>query len=490
MKIKRLLFYYAFAPLLVSAGITGCAQSGGYEGIPERVPFDPAKTIVFSDFSPKEGSVRTLVFIDGQNFGTDLSRIKVYIGGEPAPVIGSDGNTIVAMVPRRANEGSVRVEMLNVDDTVFLEYEFEDKISIAISTQVGTLTGKVDPATGQSSRIDGTLEEAEFQAPWWLELTRNNLGQKVLLVHDGISTGNFGHFQSLREINLETEMVRTLFTQGQAGIYQGLSIAMDPAKDTLFAINDNGNANWNDRYAMPAIYYAIRSEDFQKPRPYQYGQCCYSAVWFTDGTFYYNTYLNGMLLKGRGVFNEEYGMWDGEELFSTWGGANRSGHQYMIKHPNEDYIYVTGNTNGVRKVPYDKTAHTLINSVTLVAGDQNWGAGYAPGTGSTARFNYTRQGVFVKNEDYVKDGKPELYDFYFCDQLNHCIWKLTPEGTATLFAGRGSQGLQTSYNGMIDGEAIKDAQFYQPTGIAYDEDTGIFYIADRLNRRIRTLADE
>lgn len=484
MRIKRLLFSYAAASLFVGAGITACTQSGGYEGVPERVPFDPGKQIVFSDFSPKEGSVRTLVFFDGQNFGTDLSRIKVYIGGQSAPVIGADGKTIIAMVPRRANEGTVMVEMLNEDGTVFKEHTFDEKISIAISTQVGTLTGKIDPVTNQSSRIDGTFEEAEFQGPWWLELTRNNYGEKILLVHDGDGEGRL---QSVREVNLETRMVRTLFTKSAAGISISLSIGMDPTQDTLFVMNDHGKGNWIDRYSIPAIYYALRTEEFQKPRPYQYAVTCYSSIWFTDGTFYHNTWNDAMLIRGRSVFNEEKGMWDGEMLFSTW-GAPGQGHQFLIKHPTENFMYVTGRGNGVRKVPYDKANKTPVNNVTLVAGDQERGVGFVDGTGSTARFDFTRQGVFVKNKDYA--GRADEYDFYVADQWNHAIRKITPEGVVTLIAGRGSQGLSTAKDGMIDGEAIKLARFNRPTGIAYDEETGIFYIADHQNKRIRTLSEE
>ncbi len=291
----------------------------------------------------------------------------------------------------------------------------------------------------------------------------------------------------MREVNLETEMVSTLMTKENVGIHNGLSIALDPTGDTLFLLNDNNIGAWDSRWNMPAVYYSLRKEGFNTAVPYQYAQCCYSGVWMSDGSFYYNTYESGMMLRGRGTWNAERQKWDGKPLFSTSVNKN-SGHQYMHKHPSENYIYVTGNQNVVRKVNYNKAERTFTDeNVQQVAGQANGGAGFNAGTGTTAAFNYTRQGVFVKNPDYTGS---ELYDFYMCDQKNHCIWKITPTGIATVFAGRGTPTLNNEVKGWIDGHHLKSARFDQPNGLAYDEETGIFYVADRENRRIRTIMIE
>jgi hypothetical protein len=482
--------------LAAGLALAGCSPEGGLGDPPKRFPVDETKPTLLKDFSPKQASVRTLLFIDGENFGTELSNIKVFIGDKEAPVTGSNGKTITAMVPRNSSEqlldaenglAAIRVEIYKADGkTLYFDDRFAEMLNVKIRTNVGTLVGKKDPSTGTSSRIDGTFEEAEFQGPWWLELTTNKFDEKVLLVHDGAEMPEFkndGYLRAVREVNLETQTVRTLLTQSQIGISRGLSLAMDPTKDTLFMLNDSGQGGWDQRYAMPAIYYALRRDDFTKPEPYQYAQLSYSGLWMSDGTFYYNTWVEGMLLKGRGTYNEAAGFWDGTPLFST-NNNNGSAHQFMFKHPGENYMYVTGTTNKVIKVPYDKAQKTFVKPIVVVAGD---GSGFAEGTGTTARFNMTRQGVFVKNPDYTGE---ELYDFYMCDQHNHCIWKITPEGIATVFAGRGSPGLGSDLFGWIDGDPVKTARFYQPCGIAYDEETGIFYVADRENRQIRTIMVE
>jgi hypothetical protein len=160
----------------------------------------------------------------------------------------------------------------------------------------------------------------------------------------------------------------------------------------------------------------------------------------------------------------------------------------MCRHPEDLYVYMTG-FEGVYKCAYDKVNKVLVSSV-LHAGEVNGGGGYADGPGTTARFNRPRQGVFVKNPEYVAAGKEDVYDFYLCDHNNNAIRKVTPEGLVTTFAGRGSVGIDGQVWGWIDGEARETARFREPCGIAYDEDEGIFYVADRNNKRIRTISVE
>jgi hypothetical protein len=98
--------------------------------------------------------------------------------------------------------------------------------------------------------------------------------------------------------------------------------------------------------------------------------------------------------------------------------------------------------------------------------------------------------VFVKNQAYVEAGKPDQYDFYFTDLMNHAIRALTPEGAVTTFAGRGSSSLNANPYGYVNGDLREEARFDRPSGIAYNEQEGAFYIGDRENRRIRKIALE
>lgn len=478
---SRLLPICAAVLLAVGFGTTSCSEDGGYQGPEPAVPVDPSRPVVFTDYSPKEGPVRALVFIEGSNFGTDLSKIEVLIGGVSAPVIGSSGSKISVMVPRRSNRGDVVVSIKDANDKVLKEHEFEEPFNLQSALVVNTLAGKVDPLTNESSIINGSFEEAEFQEPWWMEFDIDEDGNKIIYLIDKEDLA------ALRKINLTTEEVSTVFMKGQAGVHQVKSMLFDtPTRDTLFLVDDNGRGNWNERHQMPNMFYALRSEGFRKVYPYLYAQTSYSAVSMTDGTIFYNTWVSSNVYKAKQVWNEQAQMWDGKSLFSV--KANSSDHVFMIRHPDDLYVYMTG-FHGVYRCAYDSEKKELVSSV-LHVGDIGGGSGYADAPGSSARFNRPRQGVFVKNKEYVAQGKTDVYDFYLCDHNNNAIRKVTPEGEVSTFAGRGSVGIDGQVWGWIDGEARETARFREPTGICYDEEEEIFYVADSNNKRIRTISVE
>lgn len=481
MKIKKLLFYAIAILLAISFGATSCSDDGGYEGAAPVIPSNPSKPITFTDYWPKEGSVRTRIFIEGSNFGTDLSKIKVTVGGVKAPVTGSSGSKIVAMVPRRSYEGSVHVSILGSTNQVVEEHTFDTIFDLHTALQVNTLAGKRDDQNNTSSLIDGSYEEAEFLRPWWVEFDVDAEGKKYLYLIDE------ENMTALRRINLTDEVVSTVFMKGQAGVHQVKSMTFDsPTRDTIFFVDDNGRSSWNDRHQMPNMFYATRAENFRRVYPYLYAQCSYSAVSMSDGTIFYNTWSSSMVLKAKQVWDAKDKMWDGQELFNV--KANSSDHIFMIRHPEDLYVYMTG-FHGIYRCAYDKTNKVLMSSV-LHVGATGGGSGYEDAPGSSARFNRPRQGVFVKNPEYVAQGLADVYDFYLADTGNNAIRKITPTGEVSTFAGRGSVGTDGKVWGWIDGEARETARFREPTGICYDAEDEIFYVADRENRRIRTISVE
>lgn len=468
--------------VVISFAATSCSQEGGYQGPPPTDPTDPSKPIIFSDFSPKEGSIRTLVFIEGSNFGTDLTKIEVEIGGVSAPVIGSTGSKICVMAPRRSRRGDVVVRIMDKSDKVVKEHQFEDLFILNEALQVNTLAGKVDPQTSTSSIIDGPFEEVEFQEPWWLEFDIDpETGDKIIYCMDQ------ENMAALRKINLTTEEVSTVFMKGQSGTKSVKSMLFDtPTRDSLFFVDDHGRGNWNDRHALPALFYSLRSENFRKVYPYLYAQTSYSAVSMNDGSLFYNTYSNSVVYKAFHIFDQASQMWDGDPLFSI--KSNSSGHTFMFRHPDDLYVYITGVFKAVYKCAYNKESKRL-ESPSVHVGSLTGGGGYADLPGTSARFGYPRQGVFVKNKDYVAEGKEDVYDFYVCDAENHCIRKVTPNGEVSTFAGRGSMS-DGQVSGWIDGDARETARFLNPTGICYDEEEEVFYVADNKNKRIRTISVE
>ena len=61
---------------------------------PSYAPHDPNKAITLTDFYPTTGGVATKVILNGDNFGTDADKIKVYFNNKEAAVIEAIGNKI------------------------------------------------------------------------------------------------------------------------------------------------------------------------------------------------------------------------------------------------------------------------------------------------------------------------------------------------------------------------------------------------------------
>jgi len=106
---------------------------------------------------------------------------------------------------------------------------------------------------------------------------------------------------------------------------------------------------------------------------------------------------------------------------------------------------------------------TSEGEVTTFAGSTE---GYHDATGEAAQFNYP--------EDVAVDSFGNLY---VADTRNQSIRKITPEGVVSTLAG--------STEGYTNATG-KAAQFRNPTGVAVDSD-GNVYVADRDNNHIRKI---
>jgi sugar lactone lactonase YvrE len=124
------------------------------------------------------------------------------------------------------------------------------------------------------------------------------------------------------------------------------------------------------------------------------------------------------------------------------------------------YVADGGDSNRIRRIAPD-------GMVSTFAGGRE---GFADGMGSNAAFNTPSALAF--------DRKGNLY---VADTGNHAIRRIAPDGNVTTIAGDGTPG----YADAI-GTA---ARFNGPVGIAVDH-TGMLYVADTYNDRIRRIAPD
>lgn len=460
---KKTPYWVSLCLLLLIAFTCGCKDD-----LVSQSGYDPSKPVVFTDFSPDEGNLLTPFYIRGENFGTDPSKVHITIGGQNANAIGCNGHEIYCMVPRRAFDGIVKVSIESTDGKSFFEYEFEKRFNYVSKTSVGTLCGGRDEY-GTSADVDGTFKEARFSDPQWLLLDTFGTERCLYVSIPG---------KSIRKIDLDNQAVSTLITNGQGSFSSMQFTSFDITGDTIFISDDNGR----DEQDRMGIGYLLRSESFRKAQPYVYDGRNYSCTYHPiTKSVYYSSFLKATLKKV--ITDPEKGKIPQEEC-QTYPDNE---HAYLIMHPTGRYMYILG-VNCVYKSTYNPTMKKF--ETPIIYAGQYRANSYADGSVTTARFDGPKQGTFVKNEEYVKAGKSDVYDFYLCDSYNHCIRKITPDGFVSTYAGRGSISSDNNPSGSNDGDLRKEARFNLPSGIVYDEETHTFYICEMWNMAIRTISVE
>ena len=147
---------------------------------------------------------------------------------------------------------------------------------------------------------------------------------------------------------------------------------------------------------------------------------------------------------------------------STAGYADGTGANAQFDDPYGIAVDTSGtlfiadrDNHRIRKV-------TPTGTVTTLAGSTQ---GLAEGIGASAKFDFPYR-IAVDNAGNA----------YVADYANNRVRKITPTGTVSTLAG--------STPGYANG-AGSAAQFYNPFGVAVDNSTGVVYVADYANYRIR-----
>lgn len=427
--------------------------------------YDPNKPVEVISFSPLEGPAKTRLYITGKNFGTDVSKIFVKVGGVNAKVIGSDGQIIYCLVPFGVSEDGT-IEVAVAEDAGSAHYVVCDQsFNYQKTRQVKTLCGYVDEY-GKSEAKDGSFDICGFQAPRWITVDPKK--QHLLYLVDGIDG------DVIRKLDVEKKEVSTVLAKGVGGWKQIRQIAFTVTGDTLLVANEEDN---NDAVGVALL---LRSQNYQQPVAVCNARMNNACATNPDnGELYFNSRTNGTLYRYDWKTGER------ETLGPVLNG--KTAQFFIFFHPSGEYAYINvPNQRIIMKAAYDSISKKL-QTPTLFCGSEG-NKGYQDGNGTNARLGNPMQGVFVKNKQYEREGKADIYDFYFCDQYAHAVRYVTPEGDVRTFAGRGSKGLNDDPKGYVDGELLEEARFDQPQGLAFDSDKEIFYVAEYGNMRIRTIS--
>jgi ABC-type branched-subunit amino acid transport system substrate-binding protein len=151
-----------------------------------------------------------------------------------------------------------------------------------------------------------------------------------------------------------------------------------------------------------------------------------------------------------------------------WGYRDGPGPQARFLDPEGLAIDRIGNLyltdaigNRIRHISPDGTASTIAGTGA---------AGYMDGPASSAQFNHP-SGIALD----------DVGNLFVADSFNHSIRVVRPDGTVSKLAGSGMAGYR-------DGQGTQ-AQFNQPMGLALSP-SGVLYVADSMNNRIRAISPE
>lgn len=550
LKTMRFIPLGIFAALLMLFVMTSCNDSTtvqDYVGVQSSDPYDPSKPVSISKFTPESGGVGQQLVIYGSNFGNDTSKVKVNIGGKAARLVSVKGNCLYCYVPSGAFTGKIAV---TVGDTSVgtQTAEASKNFDYLRKMVVGKLCGYKNERDDQGWN-DGPFETCSgFRNYGVMQFSPYNHDQLFIVYDQEPYYGNVAHgiqLLDLKEKNVKTILPLSMFSNERL---RTIDFAVDPFKyddsGTILGRSDDAwlasataeQKRWREHliisadnddnnYQAHSVYIVDRDAngEFSSTSPHRllacYRQCNGASLHPVNGELYFTSYTNGEVLR---LDIEKY--WESVEASTAWdpyandnlydsasGSSTGTGAfeklftiqdtawEFQIDiHPSGKYAYIVViNRNYILRTDYDERTKRF-SPPYQVAGQMKVG-GFADGVGKNVLMNHPYQGTFVKNDEYVKEGRDDVYDFYFCDSYNNAIRYLTPEGIVRTYAG-GSAATHADgkTEGNENGELRSVARFNNPTGLVNDfhrdaitgENTLIFYILDSRNCTIRTITME
>jgi len=415
----------------------------------QRDEHNPNQPIVLTSFSPHEGGARDKVLLDGENFGTDASKIEVYFNEKQAAVVSSSGNRIYAIVPRLPGENpTIRVVIGEQSAT------YDETFTYTAQAQVTTVTGN-----GETAFLEGPLMTAQVYGKY-LELDAE--GNLFMSWRDG---GSFG----VARINEQQNIVTALYQAPSSPNPYSNGITVDRTTGVVTVSHES----------VPEVFYSFDPREAWNPRQRNafFSETDYNSIVWADryanfvtycpyDGYLYTRFRDGKVAK---IHPDTY------EAEIVHQGPYGSQYGQAINPVKPWELYITLHSNAS---PVEFRQGIMV----LDLRDPNGTGGFkrinAPG-GSGFRDGPVEDAVFNVPKDIKFDNDGNMF---IADYGNHCIRMLSADGVVSTVAG------QPGVAGYRDGGPI-ESQFKSPWGVAVSEQ-GEIYIADWGNARIRKLVIE
>jgi hypothetical protein len=416
---------------------------------------DPSKPVILTSFMPDSGRISEMVLLDGSNFGTDVSKIKVFFNAKEARVLGSTGTRMLTLVPRLP--GDTCVLSVEVGDKKATYHDFfRYKIAASVTTLAGDGTNALVTTSLDKSQLRpvyigadndyNLFVSVENNSGMLLKLNEQENSVIVLVTND---QGMTPRFQP--NAHPKTNVIM-LGAEGAGN--RDRFLTLDPKEG--WAPKMRFIKNWNaNGYELPTNNSASNTSNNET-----HFHCLYCKG---DG-YLYTRYTGGQLVK------IDPKTWNAEIIYQT-----NSGIAYgMAFHP----IRTSELWIGYEHKHGGELANSLCSvdvtnpEVTFKKLSGATNGGHRDGRLDQSQFYKIRQ------MNFDADG-----NLFIGDSGNHCIRKVDTYNmmVETIIGIPGSSGFK---DGNKD-----DAQFKDPHGIATDPD-GIVYVSDYSNNRVRRIAIE
>ena len=432
----------------------------------KKAGYDPTKPSRLTSFYPNEGKFQEKVLLDGENFPTDHSLVKVYFNQRQAPVIGGTVNRMYVMAPRLpghangypspgAGKGVCEISVVIGNDSLVYTDTFLYEESITVTTVAGN--GNADDFQ------EGDLANAILQPRY---ICADKDGNIFIANWDQNDKNLF--FCRLNEE--ENTFVRLQQTSVKTNIP-----CADPVTGVITVTNEATIGSFIT--CNPSEYWAPREREmkFTNGLPADNGWKHCMVVNPTDNCVYVRWY-GGPIVRINQTTYEAYIIADSEQgdtygltfrpdepnimYMAYWGNGGRYAHSIVTVDVSAGKELEATNP-AAAKAAVEATLKRVSSSST--------GGGHRDGDLSMAQFRDPSQ-IYCDAQGFI----------YVADSNNHCIRRITPENQVETVLG------VPGVSGWKDGTR-DEALFSLPRGIAISLD-GSVYVADLGNSRLRKLS--